>query len=115
MNIEYRDVREVRDLASAIGYRRKKYRLNVTSKVTLQGLNWSGGSRTQFTAVRLTDGSASTPNLSAPAPWNNPAEGATVEIPENVAILEHGTFCGKPSMLIVHVRPDNAPQLLGER
>lgn len=111
---QYRDTREVKQLAQRIGYRKKQYALRVAEKVTLQGLNWSGGSRTQYTAVDLDSLESRTPNLSVPPPWANPAEGATVEIPPGVVVLEHGHFCGKPSTMVVHVRPENAPRLLGE-
>jgi hypothetical protein len=112
---QYRDTREVKQLASRIGYRKKQYALNVTEKVTLQGLNWSGGSRTQYTAVSLYTHDSDTPVLSVAPPWNNPFEGATIEIPLGVVILEHGHFCGKPSVMVVHVRPENAPRLLEEQ
>lgn len=111
---QYRDTWEVKQLAARVGYRKKQYALNVTQKVTLQGLNWSGGSRTQYTAIDLDSLDSSTPNFGAPPPWANPAEGVAVEIPLNMVILEHGLFCGKPSTMVVHVRPENAPRLLGE-
>lgn len=101
----------VKNIARAINYRRKEFCLIVRDRVTLSDVNWSGGSRSIYTAIDLANLTSRTANLSRLPPWNNPAEGATVEIPPNVAIAQHGTFMGKPATLYLHVRPDNVRAL----
>ena len=112
--MNYRDPKEIADICKALGYHRKKYALYVQSRVTLQGLNWEGGSRSVYTAIDLATLSVRSPNLSLPAPWNNAAEGATVELPDGTALAKTGTFLGKPSMLYLYVRPDNLVAAIGQ-
>jgi len=112
--MDYRSPKEIAAICKSLGYRRKKYALYVTERVTLQGLNWSGGSRSVYTAIDLATGHASTPNLSRPHPMNNAAEGVTVELPSGTALAKTGTFMGKPSMLYLYVRPDNLMAAIGQ-
>lgn len=107
---DYRNIKEIAEIAKALGYRRKKYLLFPSYHVTLQGLNWSGGSRSEYTAVDLV--TLSTRQPGRPHPMNNAAEGARVELPYGTALAKTGTFMGKPAMLYLYVRPDNMPVIL---
>lgn len=95
-------------------YRRKKVSIKASETVTFNDLNWSGGTRSEYRAVSL-DGSqvgGSTLPYSARAPWDNPAEGASVPVPQGFAVIQGGCFCGKESMLTIHVNPADMPKLL---
>lgn len=83
--------------------------------VTLHDLNWSGGTKQEYRACTL-DGKSieSKYDMGKPAPWNNQFEGLTIDIPENVAIVCHGFFCGNPSTMAIYVNPENMAKLLPE-
>ena len=99
-----------------LGYKGRKFCAHVEDTVTFQDTNWSGGTVSTYTAVRLVDGGtgSSFGGSTAPAPWANPVEGKTIEIPPGIVIREHVRFCGKDHGLVFHVRPDNASRLLPE-
>lgn len=107
-----RPASEFKALCQRLGYRKKTVRIWTGTHVTLTGLNWSGGSKTQYHAFSLEDGKLSSPRLDGPPPLANPAEGARVEIPPNTIVVSTGFFCGKPSTMYIHVRPENMPMLL---
>ena len=46
------------------------------------------------------------------APWENKAEGATVPVPQGHVVVQHGCFCGRPSILTITVHPADLPKLL---
>jgi hypothetical protein len=61
-------------------------------EITFYDLNWSGGTKSAYRAVRLLDGkSQGIPDL---APWANPIEGKRVTIPDGYAVVELSWFCG---------------------
>jgi hypothetical protein len=104
--------KDVADIAKRFGYRKRKASVVVTDRVTLTDLNWSGGSISRYTALDLATGAVSAKDHSRPAPWDNAAEGKTVDIPAGVAVVRTGTFLGKPGLMTIYVRPDNLPKLL---
>jgi hypothetical protein len=101
-------------LRSIGGYNGRKFRAVVTTEVTFSGTNWEGGSRDRYTLVRLADShvGGSFGGSTAPAPWNNPVEGKTVEIPTQHLFAMHTFFQGKDLGLTFYVRPENAAALL---
>lgn len=92
--------------------RKRKVFVKAAEKVRFTGLNWSGGSRSEYSAVNLHNGQSVSPNMSQEHPWFNPFEGKEVSVPEGVAIVEHGHFCGKPMTIKIYVNPANMPKLL---
>lgn len=92
-------------------YRKRYAYLMPREAVELSGTYWSGGSRSTYTAVNLETGK------SAGAPQYNPPQFGgrepTVQIPEGVAIVQTGIFCGKPATAYVSVNPANMAKLLG--
>lgn len=92
--------------------RKRKVWVLEAKKVILHGLNWSGGSKTEYSAISLVNGQSARTELSRQPPWANQFEGAEIEVPENVVIVEHGYFCGKPSTVRLHVHPNNMPKML---
>lgn len=94
-------------------YRKRNVMIRATTKVAFHDLNWSGGTRKEYTAVDLRNGNAKTMRgWNALAPWNNPYEGSSVELKPGFAVVETGHFCGKESVMRIHVHPDNMPLLL---
>lgn len=94
-------------------YKRKTVYLQPDTSVTLMDLNWSGGSRSQYRTCTI-DGNpiGSADKYSAFAPWNNPAEGMTLPIPSGMVAVRGGHFCGKVSLLTLHINPENMPLYL---
>jgi hypothetical protein len=94
-------------------YRGRKIRVAAATSVTLRDLNWSGGTKSEYKVVRLTDNaSLSLTNLGNLAPWENPYEGATISIVPNMVVVEHSIFCGKDTGIRIYAHPDNFPKLL---
>lgn len=95
------------------GYAGRMVRIVPSSTVTFHDLNWSGGTRNQYRACRL-DGAPlpSRVAMNAPAPWENPYEGHTVEIPQGAAVVEHTIFCGKDLGLRIHARQEDLAPML---
>lgn len=83
-------------------YSGRKFRIEFTDKVTFFDTNWGDGSRNQYVAVR-SDGK--TAKLNAPAPWINPVEGKTIEVPQDAMIVEHSIFCGQDRGITIYAHP----------
>jgi hypothetical protein len=105
---------QVAQIAAKLGYRKKKVNIVATTKVTMHGLNWSGGSKSDYHAYGLNTGKLVSPNLGRPHPMDNKAEGATIAVPEGVIMARTGFFCGKVSTMTLYVNPANMPALLPE-
>jgi electron transfer flavoprotein alpha subunit len=112
MSSFYVPTKEVQAIATMLGYRRKKVQIVPAETVTLQGLNWCGGSINRYHAVDLVTYKSTTQNFSAPHPMFNENEGARVKLPVNGAIVRTGVFMGKDSIMTIYVRPDNMPAAL---
>ena len=92
-------------------YRGRRETLIALGSVSLYNLNWDGGSRNYYTAVRLADGATST--VSPVAPWYETREGATIEVPPGFVVVESGYFCGKPSAVHVYCHPSDRASVEG--
>ena len=94
-------------------YKRKKVYVKASESVSIQDLNWSGGTRCEYRACTL-DGLelGSLDRYSAMAPWNNPAEGQLLPVPIGACVVRGGYFCGKESLLTIHVNPADMPKYL---
>jgi hypothetical protein len=102
---------EVKDILAATfpEYTGRKIRVVFTDKVQMYDLNWSGGTRNIFAAV-TTDGKSARPNV--PAPWSNPFEGQTVNVPTSAVIVCHSFFCGSDCGVTIYAHTDQAPKWL---
>lgn len=114
MLVKTKDVKEVVRAVDP-SYRKRQVSVVAASSVCLHDLNWSGGTRSSYTAVDLSTmgvvGGSS--RYAAMAPWSNPAEGATLPIPEGFAVVRTGFFCGRELTATVYVNPANLQKLLG--
>ncbi len=107
--------KEVRHLVDATfpDYRRREVVIDARESVTFHDLNWDGGTKSEYRACGI-DGSTNDRRLDMgrPAPWANPYEGLTVQIPIDCVIAQCGFFCGRPSTLWLFVNPANMPKFL---
>jgi len=102
----------VRRLLDAIGSRKRKACVTVSETCVINGTYWDGGSRTEWTAVRLSDGmSQGAPHFNPPQ-FGGPLTAPIVAVPPGIVIVQHGTFCGKPATPCFHVNPADLAHLL---
>ena len=98
--------------AAAPSYKKHKAFFDSAESIELQGTYWDGGSRSTYTAVRMTDGfSLGAPQYDPPQ-FGGPRQAPMVTIPVGVAIVETGTFCGKPATAAVTINPADATKFL---
>jgi len=112
--VHYVRTKHVKDLAYKLGYRKQNVQIVAAETVTLHGLNWDGGSKSEYHAVNLDTLAMTSPDLGREHPWFNRYEGAKVQIPPNHAVIRTGIFLGQTAMMVIHVHPSNVPKLLGD-
>lgn len=83
-----------------------------TDSLELTGTYWDGGSRSSYTAVDLaTCRSKGAPQYDPPQ-FGGPRVAPTVVIPDGVAIVRTGTFCGRTAVAFVYVNANNVTKFL---
>ncbi len=112
IQVKAKDVRWLTSQAFP-GYHGRKATIDASGRVTFHDLHWGGGSCNQYIAVRMSDGARADLEIGN-APWACPTEGARVEIPEGIAIIESSVFCGKPMPLRIYVHPSNVGRFLSK-
>lgn len=98
--------------AVAPDYRKHKCFLYIAESIELQGTYWDGGSRSSYSAVNLKTFQSGNAQQYAPPQFGGPVDTPRCEIPENVAIVSTGTFCGKTATASITLNPVNAAKLL---
>jgi len=93
-------------------YRKHKTILRVCDSVTLSGTYWDGGSRSSYTAVDLATGRSKGAPQYDPPQFGGPSTAPRVSIPEGVAIVQTGIFCGKTATAFIYLNPANAAKLI---
>ena len=107
--------KNVREITNLFGYKKRKVCIVATESVTLSGLNWSGGSRSVYTPIRLDNfqvDASKAEELGRPAPWVNPYAGMEVPLRDGYAIVKTGHFCGQTATMTIYVHPNNMPMLI---
>lgn len=89
-------------------YTGRKIAIEFTERVSFWDTNWGGGTRNSYAAVSER-GHA---RLNVPAPWNNPVDGKTIDLPTDVLIVVHKIFCGHDLGLTIYAHPTHAPKWL---
>lgn len=87
-------------------YTGRKFSIEFRPTVTFYDLNWGGGTRNVYCAIRTDGSTAEIPH----ADYFNPIEGKTVELPEDVLIVEHSVFCGQDSGIRLYAHPCHMPK-----
>ena len=107
--------KEVKDIVAATfpDYRKREVNIEARESVTFHDLNWSGGTKAEYRACHITGATNDRRlDMGRPAPWNNPYEGLTVQIPLDCIVVEGGYFCGQERMLRLYVHPANMPKFI---
>ena len=112
MRVKTKEVRRIVD-ATFPDYRKREVIIEAGESVTFYDLNWSGGTKNEYRACAF-DGTTNDRRLDMgrPAPWVNPCEGLTVQIPRDCLVVEGGYFCGQEKTLQILVNPANMPKFL---
>jgi len=88
-------------------YNGRKIKIEFTDKVTFYDTNWGGGTKNTYAAVKS---NGQVGHFYAPAPWVNPVEGMTTDLPTDTLLVEHSIFCGKDCGITIYMHPANAPK-----
>ena len=112
--LSLKDHPEVRRViqAAAPQYRKREVYFNVEETVALTGTYWSEGSHYSYHAIELTTGRTVAAPQFDPPQFGGPRVTPRVAIPEGIAIVRTGTFCGKPATASIYICPANAAKLL---
>jgi len=95
-------------------YRKRKVHIRACETVSLQDLNWSGGTRSEYRACTL-DGKSlgGLDRFNAMAPWDSrQIEGVSLPLMAGAVVVRGGHFCGKESTITIHVHPADMPKYL---
>ena len=99
--------------ASFPDYRGRKFAVDASGSVTFMDICWGGGSKNTYHAVKLD--TLESGRLASVSPFSDAfrvVEGASLDIPEDVVIVEHCCFCGKDLGIRIYVNPKNLPAML---
>lgn len=91
----------------------RKFTIQAVSHVTIpsDANVWGGGSRSQYYAIRLSDG-AEVVLGSLEAPWDPSRNDKTIAMTPGIAIVRHSIFQGHDMGLEFHVHPANLPKFI---
>jgi len=110
MRLKTKEAPELTALVKIVGSKKRSLSFSVCEKVKLYGRYWSGGTKNEYTAIHL-----KTKKVARASDAWNPmfdVKAVNVPIPEDVVIVQHGWFCGKPATPHIYINPANAAMLL---
>lgn len=90
-------------------YRGRTIRLVESAAVTFRDLNWSGGTRSEYRCLTVSDNGRATiagADMNTPAPWNNPYADETVDLPADGLVVRHSIFCGHDAGITITIPPE---------
>lgn len=96
--------------AAGIEYSGRKFKVEFATHIHLHNLNWDGGSKNDYTALRMADVIAS--KVIERVPWANHAEGARVELKPGFLVIEHARYCGADLGITIYAHPSQAGLML---
>lgn len=114
LELPMRDFAALVRVADATAARKRKVFVYPRGSVTFQDLNWSGGTKSEYTAIELATGKkvGDMSRWNMTWPGDNKAEGATIDVPPGVVVVRTGWFCGKTSTPSIYCNPADMPALL---
>lgn len=99
-------------LAADPSYKKHNAFFSVHASVELTGTYWDGGSRDTYTAVDIATGRNQGAPQYAPPQFGGPRVAPKVDIPDGIAIVRTGIFCGKTAVAHVYVNANTATKFL---
>lgn len=82
--------------------------LTETMSIPADAGTWSGGTREVYEAVELASGRIVSITDTFSAPWDTSRRHREVALKPGYAILQTGSFCGKPGNVYLYVHPESA-------
>lgn len=95
-------------------YSGRKVNVVFTTKVQFYDLNWDGGTHNAYAAIKADGTRPNLRGMNARAPWDNPFEGLTVDLPADLVIVCRSYFCGHDTGITIYANPVYAPKWLPE-
>lgn len=92
-------------------YTGRKFTVKFVERVTFWNTNWDGGSKNDYMAVKMTTGQVG--QLPTFAPWVNPVEGQSIELTEDLVVVEHTFYCGQDLGITIYAHPSRSKVLTG--
>lgn len=87
--------------------RKREFVVEFSESVSTTGTEWSGGSRSSYSSLTPQGGAIDPHELDKyPEGWPSCKPGVK-QVERGRIVVESGTFCGKPSTLVVHCHPDD--------
>ena len=104
----------VKELGQAVGYTGRKYAFRAVEDVQMNSTYWDGGSRSTWTAVKLSTRQVVPLPKFDPPQFGGPQSIPPIPLEQDIAIVEHSIFCGKDMGLTFYIHPNDAPQMITE-
>lgn len=76
------------------------------NEVYISGTSWSGGSRSSWYRIRLSDNHVEPLAHYAPAQFGGPAEPPRLLLQPGTVVVEAGVFQGRPATPVIYVHPN---------
>lgn len=98
------------DIAALVKLVSKKHKAFIATprpEVTLRGTYWDGGSRSEYYKVHLASKHLQKLPSVSPPQFGGPREEPVHKLEPGYAVIEAGTFCGKPATPTIHFHPDD--------
>ena len=97
---------DLANIVKLVSKKRKAILARPTTEVRISGSYWDGGSRSDYFLVNIaTKEVVPIPGVS-PMQFGGPKEDPVQHLQPGFAIIEAGTFCGKPSTPTVYLHPE---------
>lgn len=97
------------EICKLVSKKRKAIIARPTTEVRLSGTYWDGGSRSDYFLIDLNTMQVVPLAGSAPPQFGGFREDPVQHLQRHQAIVEAGTFCGKPSTPTVYLHPEWTP------
>jgi len=104
----------VKELGQAVGYSGRKYAFKAVEEVQMNSTYWDGGSRSTWTAVKLSTRQVVPLPRFGPPQFGGPQSIPPIPLEQDMAIVEHSIFCGKDMGLTIYIHPSDSPQMITE-
>jgi len=97
---------DLADIVKLVSKKRKAIIARPCTEVRISGSYWDGGSRSDYFLVHIASKTVTPIAGVAPMQFGGPKEDPIQKIEPGYAVIEAGTFCGKPSTPTIYLRPD---------
>jgi hypothetical protein len=93
-------------IVKLVSKKRKAILAKPTTEVRISNSYWDGGSRSDYFLVHIASKTVTPIAGVSPMQFGGPKEDPIQKIEPGYAVVEAGTFCGKPSTPTVYLHPE---------